>query len=103
MRIIIKITDEEKEKAVIDSIIAVTNLDKSMKLVESYFSMGKFIFSNEENEEYDDFANRTCENCKYWGYFDSDVLFETCNFGNIEHSYRADSFLCNRWEFKNDN
>ena len=49
MRIIIKITDEEKEKAVIDSIIAVTNLDKSMKLVESYFSMGKFIFSNEED------------------------------------------------------
>jgi hypothetical protein len=50
----------------------------------------------------DDFENRTCENCKYWGYFDSDVLFETCNFGNIEHSYRADSFLCNRWEPKNE-
>ena len=48
MRIIIKITDEEKEKIIIDSIVAASNLDKSMKLVESYFSMGEFVFSNEE-------------------------------------------------------
>ena len=50
MRVIIKITDEEKEKIIIDSIVATSNLDKSMKLVESYFAMGKFIFSNEAVE-----------------------------------------------------
>jgi hypothetical protein len=51
MRVIIKITDEEKDKMVIDSIVAASNLDKSMKLVESYFAMGKFIFSNEAQVE----------------------------------------------------
>jgi len=48
MRVIVKITDEEKEKIIIDSIVAASNLDKSMKLVESYFSMGEFVFSNEK-------------------------------------------------------
>ena len=48
MRVIVKITDEEKEKIIIDSIVAASNLDESMKLVESYFSMGEFVFSNEE-------------------------------------------------------
>ena len=63
MRVIIKITDEEKEKIIIDSIVATSNLNKSMKLVESYFSMGKFIFSNEENEEIEEKTDESLLTC----------------------------------------
>ena len=81
---------------------ALNNFEMFIEISEDIEEAQMRDISNFIRKIYDDFANRTCENCKYWGYFDSDVLFETCNFGNIEHSYRADSFSCNRWESKNE-
>ena len=40
----------------------------------------------------------TCETCQYWRYENEKAFIETCNFGNIEHSYRADSFMCNNYK-----
>lgn len=60
-------------------------------------TMSKVECDNILNEVYDDFENRTCESCKYWQYENAEALAETCRFGNIEHSYQADSFGCNKW------
>ena len=45
-----------------------------------------------------DGEKRNCQTCQYWKYENNKALIETCNFGNIEHSYRADSFMCNNYK-----
>ena len=62
-------------------------MDRDIK-IEEYF---------EVIEEFDD---KSCNSCKYWGYKDDKTTIETCNFGLIEHSYNANSFYCNRYENK---
>ena len=70
--------------------------DLSESTIESY-SVKKIIDSI-----YDDFENRTCENCKYYDSFNESSGM--CANISIQFVNAVDSdFGCNKWELKNDN
>ena len=70
--------------------------DLSESTIESY-SVKKIIDSI-----YDDFENRTCENCKYYDSFNESSGM--CANISIQFVNAVDSdFGCNGWESKNDN